>query len=69
MAEVWLVAGHEPADVASRVRDLRERIEHHNYLYHVLDRPEISDAEYDALLRELASLEGQHPEQIGRAHV
>ncbi|MDP2871644.1 MAG: NAD-dependent DNA ligase LigA, partial [Bacillota bacterium] len=45
-----------------RGRDLRERIEHHNYLYHVLDRPEISDAEYDAMLRELVELESLHPE-------
>lgn len=51
-----------PGDVASRARELRERIEHHNYLYYVLDRPEISDAEYDGLLRELAELEARHPE-------
>jgi DNA ligase (NAD+) len=47
---------------AERVRLLRERIERHNHLYHVLDAPEISDAAYDALFRELQSLEEAHPE-------
>ena len=43
---------------------LRERIRHHEYLYHVLDQPEISDAEYDALLNELKKLEAQHPDLV-----
>ncbi len=47
-----------------RVAALREQIRHHNYQYYVLDNPEISDAEYDRLLRELAELEAQHPELI-----
>lgn len=46
---------------AERVQDLRERIEHANYRYHVLDDPEIPDAEYDRLLRELEALETDHP--------
>ena len=50
---------HTPA---SRAADLRERIEQANYRYHVLDDPEISDAEYDRLLRELEALEAAHPE-------
>src|SRR5215831_15485506 len=41
---------------------LREQINHHNYRYHVLDQPEISDAEYDALMRELEALEREHPD-------
>jgi DNA ligase (NAD+) len=45
-----------------RAGALRRRIERHNYRYHVLDDPEISDAEYDALLRELEALERAHPE-------
>jgi len=47
-----------------RIAHLREVIRHHNYLYHVMDAPEISDAEYDALLTELRDLEQAHPEWI-----
>lgn len=50
------------SDVARRVAQLRETLEHHNHLYYVLDQPEISDAEYDVLFRELAALETEHPE-------
>jgi DNA ligase (NAD+) len=45
-----------------RVEKLREEIEYHNYRYYVLDRPEISDVQYDCLLRELEKLEEQYPE-------
>jgi len=45
-----------------RVEKLREEIEYHNYRYYILDQPEISDAQYDRLMRELETLEGQHPE-------
>lgn len=51
-------------DVIQRVNELRRIIEHHNYMYHVLDNPEISDAEYDALMRELEQLESEYPELI-----
>jgi DNA ligase (NAD+) len=47
---------------ARRVKDLREEIRRHDRLYHVEGRPEISDAEYDALFRELRELERLHPE-------
>ncbi|MCX7832442.1 MAG: NAD-dependent DNA ligase LigA, partial [Actinobacteria bacterium] len=47
-----------------RVKELRKLIEYHNYLYYVLDSPEISDAEYDALYRELQLLEERFPELI-----
>ena len=52
------------ADAATtqRVQELREQLHRHNYLYHVLDSPLITDAEYDALFRELQSLEEAHPE-------
>ncbi|HAI85498.1 MAG TPA: DNA ligase (NAD(+)) LigA, partial [Firmicutes bacterium] len=40
----------------------RELIRHHNHRYYVLDDPEVTDAEYDALLRELIALEEIHPE-------
>jgi DNA ligase (NAD+) len=49
---------------AARVRDLRQQIDHHNYRYHVLDDPEVSDAEYDRLMRELKALEEQHPDLV-----
>ncbi|MGH7932505.1 MAG: NAD-dependent DNA ligase LigA [Candidatus Binataceae bacterium] len=41
---------------------LRERINHHNYRYYVLDDPEVTDAEYDDLMRRLEALEREHPE-------
>jgi DNA ligase (NAD+) len=47
-----------------RIAALREQIHHHNYRYYVLDSPEISDAEYDRLMRELADLEAEHPELV-----
>jgi DNA ligase (NAD+) len=48
--------------VAARIADLRQKIEYHNYLYYVKDAPEISDAEYDRMFRELLELEKLHPE-------
>jgi DNA ligase (NAD+) len=45
-----------------RVADLREQVEHHLYRYHVLDDPEISDAEYDRIFDELQSLEAENPD-------
>jgi DNA ligase (NAD+) len=51
-------------DVRGRVEDLRQQVRYHNRRYHVDDAPEISDAEYDALYRELEALEDEHPELI-----
>jgi DNA ligase (NAD+) len=48
--------------VEKRVADLREQVNHHLYRYHVLDDPEISDAEYDRLFDELSRLEEENPE-------
>lgn len=47
-----------------RVEELRARIAHHNYAYYVLAAPEISDAEFDGLMRELDQLERAHPELL-----
>ena len=47
-----------------RAEELREAIRRHDHAYHVLDAPEISDAEYDRLFRELRRLEEEHPELI-----
>lgn len=49
-------------DVKKQIEKLREELEHHNYRYYVLDDPEISDADYDKMLKELEKLEEQHPE-------
>src|SRR5438067_1529385 len=49
---------------AERVLELRRLIAHHDHRYYVEDRPEISDAEYDSLLRELRELEAKHPELV-----
>jgi DNA ligase (NAD+) len=46
------------------IERLREEINHHNHRYHVLDSPEISDAEYDVLMRKLKQLEEEHPELL-----
>lgn len=48
-------------DVKKRVQELREQLLHHNYLYYVLDSPEVSDSEYDRLMRELQKLESGYP--------
>ncbi len=45
-----------------RVGKLREEIEYHNYRYYILDQPEIPDAQYDRLMRELEKIEEEHPE-------
>ena len=51
-------------EVADRVADLRQQIAYHNERYHTLDSPEIADAEYDMLVRELLKLESEHPELV-----
>ena len=48
--------------LAERAEDLRKQLEHHEHQYYVLDDPQISDAEYDSLMRELRELEDAHPE-------
>jgi DNA ligase (NAD+) len=58
---VTVEPGERP-DPAARSTELRELIRYHNERYHVLDAPEIPDADYDALVRELQALEDEHPE-------
>jgi len=53
---------HSSGDAPARVDALRAQIDRANYQYHVLDQPEIADAEYDRLFKELAGLETDHPE-------
>jgi DNA ligase (NAD+) len=50
--------------IAQEIEKLRKEIQRHEYLYYVLDQPEISDAEYDQLFRRLQQLEAEHPELI-----
>ena len=61
---ISLVQESNPVNPAERVTQLREEIEHHNYLYHVLDDPSISDREFDLLYRELVELEERHPDLV-----
>src|SRR5271168_2014995 len=51
-------------DVEKKIEALREKIRHHEYLYYVVDDPEISDLEFDKLMRQLKDLEAEHPELI-----
>src|SRR5580698_6118616 len=57
-----------PKDDLKRARaeidKLRDQINRHNHLYYVLDNPELTDAEYDALMRRLEALETEHPELL-----
>ena len=52
------------AKPADRVTELRSQLEHHNHRYYVLDDPEVSDADYDALINELRDLEAEHPDLL-----
>jgi len=49
-------------ELSAQAEQLREQIRHHNYRYYVLDDPDVSDAEYDVLMRRLEALEREHPE-------
>jgi DNA ligase (NAD+) len=50
--------------VEAELEDLREKLQHHEYLYYVLDRPQITDAEYDRMMRRLQELEAARPELV-----
>jgi DNA ligase (NAD+) len=50
--------------IEKKIEALREKIRHHEYRYYVLDDPEISDADFDALMNELKRIEAEHPELV-----
>jgi DNA ligase (NAD+) len=52
------------SSLEKKIEALREKIRHHEYRYYVLDDPEISDADFDALMNELKRIEAEHPELI-----
>ncbi|HEV2470623.1 MAG TPA: NAD-dependent DNA ligase LigA [Candidatus Sulfotelmatobacter sp.] len=51
-------------DAEKKIESLREKIRHHEYLYYVLDQPEISDFDFDHLMQQLKDLEAEHPELV-----
>lgn len=51
-------------DARKRIDELKKALNHHNYRYYVLDSPEISDYEYDMMMRELENLEQENPELV-----
>ena len=51
-------------DPAAEIEKLREQLHYHEHLYYVLDKPEITDAEYDALMHRLQELETKHPDLL-----
>ncbi|MGC2398633.1 MAG: NAD-dependent DNA ligase LigA [Acidobacteriaceae bacterium] len=53
-----------PEEDRKRIDRLRDELRHHEYQYHVLDSPVVSDAEYDSLMRELRMLEARHPQLV-----
>lgn len=63
MAEMDLFADERAADLAEAEK-LRREIRHNEYLYYVLDAPEITDAEYDRMMVRLRELEARYPESI-----
>ncbi len=67
MTNLELFGGDAPADrtqAATKIVALREQLHHHAYRYYTLDDPEIPDAEYDRLFRELQALEAAHPDLV-----
>src|SRR6202049_744576 len=59
-----IIVDMRAANLEQEVEKLREALRHHEHLYYVLDQPEISDAEYDAMMRQLQQIEAQRPELL-----
>ncbi len=55
-----------PTTAAAKIKALKEQLAYHNHRYYTLDDPEVSDASYDALMRELQALEREHPALVTR---
>ena len=53
-----------PAKLQQRVDEIRQEISHHNYRYYVLNKPVVSDSEYDQMMVELRKIEDEHPDWI-----
>src|SRR5579863_6687728 len=53
-----------PDKVLKEIEQLRQKLQYHEHLYYVLDKPEITDAEYDAMMRRLSDLEAAHPDLL-----
>src|SRR5437879_7019160 len=51
-------------DLEKKIEALREKIRHHEYLYYVLNQPDISDADFDKLMQQLKDLEAEHPQLV-----
>jgi DNA ligase (NAD+) len=51
-------------DAENKIEALRDKIRHHEYLYYVVDQPEISDLDFDKLMQQLKALEDEHPELV-----
>jgi DNA ligase (NAD+) len=54
----------EEKKISDEIEDLREKLHYHEHLYYVLDQPEITDAEYDRMMRRLQALETEHPDLV-----
>src|SRR5262249_7943916 len=52
------------SSISKKIDEMRDQLRHHEYLYYVLDQPEVSDAEYDKLMRELKAIENDHPDLV-----
>ena len=63
-ADIIFSAMPSAKDAEKKIESLRETIRHHEYLYYVLDQPEISDLDFDKLMQQLKELEGEHPTLI-----
>ena len=61
---IILAMGSSGKDVAKKLETLREKIRQHEYFYYVLDRPEISDLEFDKLMQQLKDVEAENPALI-----